>query len=205
MHRFRDCLAIAIFRPEVGMERKSRPLAENHPSLEVLPVLRSGIGGRAIVEWSFQGLAIAQADIDVAADRLHMNWDYCDDQPEGVELEYGVEDGKVDAPRDAWFFCPKCRRRARKLHLYTGKWRCRTCHGLVYASQYMTEYDRLNEKLKTLIEETRGGRPRYVRQATHQAKLEQREALMLKLSQTKPAVTHMGISVRRIHAAYSIA
>lgn len=53
-----------------------------------------------------------------------------------------------------WFSCPGCQRRTTKLHLFAGRFRCRSCHDLRYRSQSLSPLDRLHrskQKLEDLL------------------------------------------------------
>jgi len=54
--------------------------------------------------------------------------------------------------RQAWWVCPDCKGRARKLYLPPGgfRFRCRRCQRLTYRSKNISDFGRLSERLKRI-------------------------------------------------------
>lgn len=181
-----------------------RQLVEHHPALDLRRVLKAGVGGHVRVEWELaDGRQVAEADIEIDLDELHLRWGHFDHMFSHAHLPYDFERDGSGGPREVWFICPGCQRRAKMLHMYLGKWKCRICHDLRYSSQYTTDYDKTRDKVNGLRDELAGGRPRYMRTSVYGAKRELLTQLEFELSQMKPETTHRGISRRRLTAVYS--
>src|SRR5262245_21614454 len=57
------------------------------------------------------------------------------DQQQSVKIESEWSFGRKPRRRP-WFLCPSCNQRCRNLHERNGKWTCRTCSGLDWASRH---------------------------------------------------------------------
>lgn len=190
--------------PEIVEVKDRRPLVEHHPALDLRPVLKAGIDARVRVEWRpDHGYPLAEAIIQVELQMLEMQWGHFDGCYEHVRLPYDFERCEVGAPREVWFLCPGCGERRRKLHVYLGVWKCRKCHGMGHAKQYITRYDQLLEEKNSLQAELKGGRRRYQHHETFDAKLVRFAELEREVAGMRPSHTHKGISTRRVSAVYS--
>ena len=112
------------------------------------------------------------------------------DQVGLVELRYRLTGGgeHVYCPLDVtwticnyggerpWFGCPGCGKRVAILFLAGGHFRCRTCHGLVYASQHEDRGSRLigkaqrirTERLHARFDDEYPPRPKGMHRTTHE-------------------------------------
>lgn len=122
-----------------------RPRCEHCPAIDVRDWRRRRFlepsDGLPVLIWSRDGRSLCNVIASVAADR--------------IVLEYTLESGRhrverVDLVRTpchyggarAWFKCPGCSRRSGKLFLRQGRFLCRRCHGLGYASQLTARVER---------------------------------------------------------------
>ena len=81
-------------------------------------------------------------------------------------VQFGYTDTKFEGRR-AWFQCPGCDRRVRKLFRPPGpntEFKCRECHDLTYTSQQERERSPLDPVYALMFEEESGGvrRPRWL-------------------------------------------
>ena len=65
-----------------------------------------------------------------------------------------------------WFSCPACCRRAALLYLRSGRFACRSCQGVSYASQSGSESDRVHARYHKLHAIIENGKPKWQRWAT---------------------------------------
>lgn len=112
-------------------------------------LIAPGVVGSLVVAWSRGG---------EPAGTVEVRYDH--DRPGEVVLDYGVRRGE-DAPWErvrervpldrtpcrfggdrTWFRCPGCGGRRAVLYGAAGRFRCRACHGLAYASTREGEADR---------------------------------------------------------------
>ena len=190
--------------PKTVEAKGRRPLVEHHPSLDLRQVLKAGIDARVRVEWQpDHGHPLAEAIIQIELQTLELDWGHFDGPYEHVRLPYDFERPKFGAPREVWFLCPGCGERRRKMHLYLGAWKCRRCHGMVHATQYITKYDRLLEEKSGLQAEVGGGRKRYQHHDAFEAKQVRLAELERTMAGMSPIHTHRGVSKRRVSAIYS--
>lgn len=79
------------------------------------------------------------------------------------------------------FVCPECRKLRSQLYMNVGEWKCRTCHGLLYISQYKADGELDYEVYDRLMVESRRQRRPYERQAVFQRKVAAAKAKLAKL------------------------
>lgn len=189
---------------EPAEPKSRRPLVEHHPALDLRQVFKAKIDTRVRVEWQpDHGYPVAEAIIQIELQTLELDWGHFEGPYEHVQLPYDFERPEIGAPREVWFLCPGCEERRRKLHLYLGVWRCRECHDMKYAKQYITRYDQLREERNGLQADTMNGRKRYQHHDAFETKLFRLAELERMLAGMRPSHTHRGISTRRVSAIYS--
>ena len=107
------------------------------------------LGKRSELFWTHLGRHIASVTYTVRQDGLQLGRDFAP----------FVYTRTAFNGRRRWVACPGCEKRSRVLYGYRGAFRCRTCHGLPYHSQYSNSLVRWlngNDKLRRQIGERLG-------------------------------------------------
>ncbi len=76
-----------------------------------------------------------------------------------------------------WFLCSGCGRRCKFLYYNKKVWNCRICHKLVYRSQWISKWQKLVEKERSLFEEVKKGKPKWKHRQNHNLLLKKFKAI----------------------------
>jgi len=125
--------------------------------LDVRELAREGVlpavGSTFTLSWSARGRDRGSLGIEVGDGCLALWYEVTPQRGEPYQvadllrLAYTAPNYGGQRP---WFLCPKCRRRRAILYLSRGRFRCRRCHGLTYASTRTDAFARELRRVRSL-------------------------------------------------------
>lgn len=139
-----------------GHNHSGRPAVEQFRWLDATNLRRSGLladGVRGTMSWGGEGAARHEMEVEGGRAEIVLVYAW----RRGEEAWTPVRDTVPVqwCPRhlggeEAYFECPGCRRRAKRLYFRGAHFRCRTCHRLVHASSREQTGDRAMRKVRKL-------------------------------------------------------
>lgn len=108
-------------------------VAETLPAINLDAILKAVRGKLAEVEWFRRDVLFGEGSFLALAGRLEFTFSIDGYSPYTMELPI-IETSNGVTTRRRRFSCPGCGQPCSVL-FYHGGWQCRTCHGLIYASQ----------------------------------------------------------------------
>ena len=147
-----------------------KPVAETLPSINLDALLKAHRGKLTAVQWYRTGSLLGSGNFLALPGSLEFTFSIDGYSPHTIELSI-IETSNGVTARRRRFSCPGCEQPCSVL-FYRAGWRCRTCHGLIYASQKRApnhEQIRLWDAAKVMAH-----RPRKV--GEHRATFERKQA-----------------------------
>lgn len=108
-------------------------VAETLPSINLDAILKAQRSGLTRVQWVRREQAFGSGSLLAIQGSLEFTFSIDRHSPYTIELLI-IETSNGVTARRRRFLCPGCKQSCSVL-FYHGGWRCRTCHGLIYASQ----------------------------------------------------------------------
>lgn len=134
-----------------------KPVAEAYAGIDIRRLIRDGMfrHGKSVgLAWGLGGRTTETAAIETDGESVTVHFVDGSNpvRTEKVWLTWTIPgyDG-----RRAWFRCPLCARRCAILYI-AGRLACRLCLGLAYRSEQGTKQDRLNRKVRKLLDRVGG-------------------------------------------------
>ena len=136
---------------------KAKPLADDHPTLDIFELRRSGglsPGSSINITWELRDREVFATSIHVLSEQeIVLQADAAADNPRAIHLTWT---DCAFGGRRPWLVCPKCDRRVAKLYLLGGNFLCRHCHSLNYAVQREAQPEKAIRKARKILHRITG-------------------------------------------------